>query len=91
MEPVCEKKLSYPRFLWITTCKILFIVGDNVGKTERRFVASPERANKNPSVIMLLFRGFSLCTAALHRQNRGGYFLSNSQAFYDDSIFDSAT
>ncbi|WP_435529699.1 hypothetical protein [Paramixta manurensis] len=27
-----SKKSSYPSFLWITWCKILFIVDDNMGK-----------------------------------------------------------
>ncbi len=77
MEPVCAKKLSYPSFLWITTGKILFIVGDNVGKTVRPFAASQDRPDKNPRVIMLLFPRFFFCETAADRQNRAGYFLIN--------------
>ena len=33
MEPVVGLFPSYPTFLWITWCKILFIVGDQFWKT----------------------------------------------------------
>ncbi|MGD8108415.1 hypothetical protein ACQE32_17450 [Pantoea sp. FN0302] len=59
METVCEKKLSYPMFLWITRCKILFIAGDNVGKTATPFALPVARQNKIPRFIMLLFPGFT--------------------------------
>ena len=75
METVCGKKLTYPMFLWITGCKILFIVGDNVGKTPQRDRAVVRQANKNPSVIMLLFAGFSLGGNTAKADNPGGYFL----------------
>jgi len=61
METVCGKKLSYPMFLWITGCKILFIAGDNVGKTLAPFQRAQNGANKNPRLIMLLFPAFSAC------------------------------
>lgn len=33
MEPVLALFSSYPTFLWITWCKILFIVSDQIWKT----------------------------------------------------------
>ncbi|WP_376749936.1 hypothetical protein [Atlantibacter subterraneus] len=36
MEPVLSSFTSYPIFLWITWCKILFIVSDLIWKTQLR-------------------------------------------------------
>ncbi|PNS10992.1 hypothetical protein COO59_13745 [Mixta theicola] len=77
METVWEKKLSYPMFLWITGCKILFIAGDNVGKTPTRFEPPLTRPNKILRFIMLLFPRFYVRLAANKLPVTGGYFLTN--------------
>ncbi|QHM72277.1 hypothetical protein C7M51_02588 [Mixta intestinalis] len=77
MKPVLAKWVSYPIFLWITTCKILFIVGDNVGKTPMNTRLCIGRSDKKSRLIMLLFLRRFLCTTALNVQNGCGYFLSN--------------
>ncbi|RJT27470.1 hypothetical protein D6029_02420 [Buttiauxella izardii] len=49
MEPVVGFFTSYPIFLWITRCKILFIPGDQNGK---RFFHNPDMiilSDKNDS------------------------------------------
>ncbi|WP_419146556.1 hypothetical protein [Pseudescherichia vulneris] len=40
METVVPVFLTYPTFLWITWCKILFIVSDQIWKTLR--VVAPQ-------------------------------------------------
>ncbi|WP_409516353.1 hypothetical protein [Atlantibacter sp.] len=41
METVLSSFTSYPIFLWITWCKILFIVSDLIWKTRERQSFSP--------------------------------------------------
>mgnify|MGYP000950715342 CR=1 FL=1 len=77
METVWEKKLSYPMNLWITGGKILFIAGDNVGKTPARFCPPLTRPDKIPRFIMLLFPDCQVRQGVDNPPAVGGYFLSN--------------
>nr|WP_160249742.1 hypothetical protein [Mixta theicola] len=79
MKPVVVKKMSYPIFLWITTGKILFIAGDNVGKRVKQASARRGAPDKKPRLIMLLFPRVFRCAAAANTSGGRGYFLSNLQ------------
>ena len=46
MEPVVVVIPTYPTFLWITGCKILFIVSDQIWKTSRPVAQHAKRADK---------------------------------------------
>ncbi|WP_167373272.1 hypothetical protein [Pantoea alhagi] len=91
METVCEKKLSYPTFLWITRCKILFIAGDNVGKTATPFALPVAQRNKIPRFIMLLFPDITAHQSTEKIPEQGGYFLSNKQREYGTTFSHYAT
>jgi hypothetical protein len=47
METVVGLFPSYPIFLWITGCKILFIVGDQFWKTRFHHFHSGKKSKKN--------------------------------------------
>ncbi len=47
METVVGLFPSYPIFLWITGCKILFIVGDQFWKTRFHHFHSGKKSQKN--------------------------------------------
>ena len=46
METVVPVFLTYPTFLWITWCKILFIVSDQIWKTFLAVAQQTERKGK---------------------------------------------
>lgn len=46
METVVPFIPTYPTFLWITGCKILFIVSDQIWKTSRPVAQRANRADK---------------------------------------------
>lgn len=46
METVVRVFLTYPTFLWITWCKILFIVSDQIWKTLRAVAQQKESKGK---------------------------------------------
>lgn len=48
METVVALFPSYPIFLWITGCKILFIVGDQFWKTRFHHFHSDKKMKKKP-------------------------------------------
>ncbi|WP_411908121.1 MULTISPECIES: hypothetical protein [Kluyvera] len=48
METVVGLFPSYPIFLWITWCKILFIVSDQIWKTFFRGLFTLKNSLKNP-------------------------------------------
>ncbi|WP_437612846.1 hypothetical protein [Erwinia sp. V71] len=48
METVFLLTMSYPTFLWITRCKILFIVDDKLVKPLLTFTHRPEGGGKKP-------------------------------------------
>jgi hypothetical protein len=55
METVVGLFPSYPIFLWITGCKILFIVGDQFWKTRFHHFHSGKKSKKTIRIIKLSY------------------------------------